>query len=628
MSISDENEENKNKKSILDKSVDKVFSLDKKRILLVVIVLLGLILRIIAARNITVSADDMHFTIHAIDFLKSGKLVTYDQSSSLWFYATDIFYGIFGINQIGSRMAAILFGTLSIIIMFYLSREFFDEKIGLIAAFLLAISPFHIKNTIAEMDVMAMFFVLFAILMFVKGLKMEKNKYLAFAGILIGLGILTKVYALLFIPVALAFALYDNKKKSGKYLDRRIKKKLLVFLVIAFIFAIPSLAHNYLLYKDKGFTDLIYTNALGIGKETSTQYYSWDTGFGDKADFRGFFLGKSKHNGYGPTPTSLVALGNVYFADPTVFILGVIGLIICFFRNRKYFFYSVSVLIFVFFYMASRILMSKHYLFLLVTLIPMAALTFSILDDRIKKAIKEFRLRYLIIALLIFTLIFLGFAARTTLSHFYTQSEIGQVIGYKDHIPEQSLVVADSRIYRGAIHWMFNGRNYVESAYFPQILDASQKSSGQKVLVDVYFLECVLDDCGWGTVKDQPEFNQSSEQIVEFFKNGSQIDKEFYSAFGQKKYLPFSSEKEIHFFTLYRTRMNLDPGIFTALKQTKVWFLYPIGYDESIAPIFDKYQTHTSFGYLLDKLAHLIIYIAIIFAFLAMLKALYIIFQE
>ncbi|MBI2631472.1 glycosyltransferase family 39 protein [Candidatus Pacearchaeota archaeon] len=623
----DEDEKRKGN-NLTDKVIDKVFSLDKKRIYLAIIVILGLILRIIAARNITVSADDMHFTIHAIDFLKSGKLVTYDQSSSLWFYVTDIFYRIFGINQIGSRMAAILFGTLSIIIMFYLTREFFDEKIGLIAALLLAISPFHIKNTIAEMDVMAMFFVLFAMLVFVKGLKMEKNKYLVFAGILIGLGILTKVYIILFIPVALAFALYDNKKKCGNYFDKRIKRKLLLFLVIAFIFAIPSLTHNYLLYKDKGFTDLIYTNALGIGKETSTQYYSWDTGFGDKADFRGFFLGNSKHNGYAKTPTSIVALGNVYFADPIVFILGGIGLIICFFRNKKYFIYSVSVLIFVFFYMASRILMSKHYIFLLLTLVPAAALAFSILDDKIKGIIKKFRLRYLIIALMIFTFIFIGLAARTTLSHFYTQSEIGQVIGYKDHIPEQSLVVADSRIYRGAIHWMFYGRNYIESSYLPQILDASQKSSSQKVLVDVYFLECVLDDCGWGTVKDQPDFNKSSEQIVDFFKNGSQKEKEFYSAFGQKRYFPLVSDKETHFFTLYRTRMNLDPGIFAALKQTKVWFLYPIGYDESIAPIFDKYETHTSFGYLLDKFAHLIIYIAIIFAFLAMLIALYLILQE
>src|SRR3989344_961521 len=101
----DEDEKNK-ENNFADKVIDRVFSLEKKKIYLILIVLFGLILRIIAARNITVSADDMHFTIHAIDFLKSGKLVTYDQSASLWFYATDAFYGIFGINQIGSRMAA------------------------------------------------------------------------------------------------------------------------------------------------------------------------------------------------------------------------------------------------------------------------------------------------------------------------------------------------------------------------------------------------------------------------------------------------------------------------------------------------------------------------------------------
>ena len=74
--------------------------------------------------------------------------------------------------------------------------------------------------------------------------------------------------------------------------------------------------------------------------------------------------------------------------------------------------------------------------------------------------------------------------------------------------------------------------------------------------------------------------------------------------------------------------MNLDPGIFAALKQTKVWFLYPIGYDESIAPIFDKYETHTAFGNLLDKLAHLIVYISIILAFIVLLRAIYLVFEE
>ena len=615
---------------IVNRAVDRLFSMDKASIYLLIIVFLGFILRIIAAINLTVSADDMHFTIHAIDFLKSGKLVVYDQSASLWYYLTDIFYNIFGINQFASRFSAVLFGTLSIIVIFFLTKEFFNGKIALIASFLLAVSPFHIKNTIAEMDVTVMFFVMFSMLMFIKGLKSEKNKFFIFSGLLLGIAVFTKVYVLLFIPVSLAYAIYKNKVDKKEYIDKKLLKKLFIFLVFVSVFTIPSLTHNYLLYKDKGFMDFIYTNALGIGKETATQYYSWDTGFGDKADWRGFFLGKSKHNGYSATPTSIQALSIVYYTDPIVFVLGIIGLIFCFFRKKDYFMYFVFILIFVFFYLASRILLPKHYIFLLVALVPAAAYLISLIDEKIRIKIDKFRLRYIIILIFIITLALLGLKTQSALGHFYAKSEVAQVIDYKNaEIPKESLVVADSRIYRGEIHWILNGRNYVEASYFPQLIEASEKSQSiLKVPLDVYFLECVIDDCGWGTIKDQPDFNKSMEQMVSFFENTTKKEKDFFTARGKEYYYPIISEKDNLYYRLYHGTMIIDPDVLRQLKKLNVWFLYPIGYDKSIAPIFDEYTIHTSFGKLLDKIAHIIVYIAIFLAFAAVFGAIYLIFDQ
>ena len=238
------------KDSISDKVIDKIFDMKKTTIFLISIFTMGFILRLIAAINLSVSADDMHFVTHAINFLNSGKLVTYDQSSGLWFAFTDIMYNLFGMTQLASRMAPLLFGSLTIIVMYLFTKEFFGEKVSLISAFFLAIAPFHIKNTVAEMDVMTMFFVLLGFVLFLKAIKKSKNSLFIFSGIFIGLSIYTKVYPLLFIPSLVLYFIYHLKSSKKQVLTKQNLQKIFIFLAIIFIFTIPALSHNYLLYDD------------------------------------------------------------------------------------------------------------------------------------------------------------------------------------------------------------------------------------------------------------------------------------------------------------------------------------------------------------------------------------------
>ena len=608
----------------LNRALGVFLSKDRIRFYLLIILILGFALRLIAALNLSVSADDMHFSVHAINFLNSGKLVVYDQSASLWYYLTDIFYKFFGITQMASRMAALFFGTFTILIVFFIAREFFGNKSGIIAAFLLAISPFHIKYTISEMDNMAMFFAMFSILLFVWALKQDKNKLFIFSGALLGLALLTKVYTLLFIPVLLAYSIYSNKKQNKAYLDKKLLKKLFIFLIFAFLFAIPSLTHNYLLYKDKGILDLIYTNALGIGKEESAQFYSWDTGFGQGADWLGFLgLKKSIHSGDN-IPTSIYPFLFIWKNDQAVLVLGILGILFLIrSKKREYPVLFGLMLIFVFTYLAARILLAKHYIFLLLFLIIPASYSLSCFDDFIKKKIPKFRIRYLLLLLLIFSLIILGLRTPFTLAPYYTKSEIGQLISYKEAgIPEESLIIGDSRIYRGQIHWAFQGREYIEASMLPSLLSASQKT-GRASQVPVYFVECVVDDCGWGTVKDQPEFNASMEEMVKLFSSQGKLEKEIYSSTFSPKSYPFSSDKGNLHFRIYKASLPIDKGLYPQLKSSKVWFLYPIAYDESISPIFDKYKVSPGADELLNSFAHLIIYISILLAFLSLLASVY-----
>lgn len=597
-----------------DKFIDNLLSIffnkDKTKLYLLIIIVIGLILRIIAAINLSVLPDDMGHAVHAIGITGSGKLSTWPQSAPLWFYITDIFYSILGTTQIASRLASIIFGTLSIIIMFLFVNEFFGKKVGLIASFLLAISPYHIKSTVAEMDVTVLFMILFSFFLFVRGLNQNKKYLFLLSGIFLGLGILVKLYAPLFIFPLLLFALYKNYKKERKLISKNLFKQLLIFSFIVFIFCTPALIHNYLLYKDKGFMDFIFVNTLGIGKEKAAQYFSWDAGWGMQHDWKGFFFGNSKIISPDKTPLFLYALGYLFYSDILISILAIIGIFLVFKLKREYFVFFLFSFIIPFVYLASIMLLLKHYLFTLILVIPIAALAIDKIHDKIGKI----RLRYILALILIFNLLYLGSAINTT-GTFYSTSAIQKMISYKEeNIPQNSFVLVDSRVYRGEMAWIFNDRNYIEASIFYDL--ANKELPGDPISTTVYFIECGIDDCGWGTIKEQPEFNQSMENLVKYFENNSKTEVNITQTY-QNFYIPFMKKTDENYFKVYKMQIMLKPAVLDIVKSTHTWFLYPIGYDEGIAPIFDKYNVYYFSDSLLDKFAHLVLYTSIIFAFLS-----------
>src|SRR3989338_2857437 len=115
--------------------IDKIFSLSKEKLYLLGILFLGIFMRFIAARNLSDSADSMHFVTHAINFLSAGRLTTYDQSAGLWHALTSIFYNLFGTTHFASVLASFIFGSASIIAIYLLAKEFFSSKVSLLAAF-------------------------------------------------------------------------------------------------------------------------------------------------------------------------------------------------------------------------------------------------------------------------------------------------------------------------------------------------------------------------------------------------------------------------------------------------------------------------------------------------------------
>jgi 4-amino-4-deoxy-L-arabinose transferase-like glycosyltransferase len=91
-------------------------------------------------------------------------------------YASIPGVAIFGLNEFGVRITPVIYGTLTILLLYFLAKELFkNEWIALLSSFLLAISPWHIQLTRASFESsFSVFWVTLGIWFFVKGFTDKK----------------------------------------------------------------------------------------------------------------------------------------------------------------------------------------------------------------------------------------------------------------------------------------------------------------------------------------------------------------------------------------------------------------------------------------------------------------------
>lgn len=138
---------------------------------------------------------------------------------------------LFGLNEFGVRITPVLYGTLTILVIFFLGKALFEsELVGLSAAFLLSISPWHIQLTRASFESsLATLWVVLGIWFLVKGFKDQKWFFLSM--IPFALSVFTYNSARIFTPLFLFFILLIYRKKLLK-VKRIVFVSFLFFLVL------------------------------------------------------------------------------------------------------------------------------------------------------------------------------------------------------------------------------------------------------------------------------------------------------------------------------------------------------------------------------------------------------------
>jgi 4-amino-4-deoxy-L-arabinose transferase-like glycosyltransferase len=125
-----------------------------------------------------------------------------DYRPSLYIFLSIPFIKLFGLTEFATRLPAALIGTLTVLILYYLAKQLFNQTVGLFAALLLAISPWHLQfSRIAFEAILLPVLFCLGLLFFLKSFK--QPNYLLLSAIVFGLSLHTYQSARVFVPLFL-----------------------------------------------------------------------------------------------------------------------------------------------------------------------------------------------------------------------------------------------------------------------------------------------------------------------------------------------------------------------------------------------------------------------------------------
>jgi len=189
--------------------------------------------------------DEVSIGYNAYSILKTGRdewgqflplhfksYGEYKLPAQIYFSIPAIF--IFGLKDFGVRITPVIYGTLTVLLLYFLTFELFGKaNLALLASFLLSISPWHIQLTRASFESsFSVFWIVLGIWLFVKGIK--DGKWLIASTFAFIISIYTYNSARVFTPLFLAALVIVYFKNFA-----RNKKYLLTAIVLFFLLLLP-----------------------------------------------------------------------------------------------------------------------------------------------------------------------------------------------------------------------------------------------------------------------------------------------------------------------------------------------------------------------------------------------------
>jgi len=140
----------------------------KNKACLILLIVVGFLYRIYGMNaNYSFWTDKDHVAIFSRAILDKGKPVLENGYNTgiyqlLFYWITAGSMKIFGINEFAARLPSVFFGVFTVLAVYLLGRELFDENVGLLSAFLIAVLNIEIlySRQVRPYQALQLFFVL------------------------------------------------------------------------------------------------------------------------------------------------------------------------------------------------------------------------------------------------------------------------------------------------------------------------------------------------------------------------------------------------------------------------------------------------------------------------------------
>lgn len=566
--------------------------------ILICLTITGFILRLIAALNLDVFADDMLYASQSAGIIKAGILSTHS-NPPLFFYLTDLTYKIFGYSTFASRFWPLIAGTMLIPLVFFLTDSLFkNKKIALFSAFFVTFSTFLIRMTFTEQSLLVLFFVFSSVLFLLNYLSSKKTIWLYLFGIGFGLGMLTKYSTPFFLLGFAVFLGYFYEQKKEFFKDKFDIKKIFLILGIIIFLSLPFLAFNLFIYKENGILDVYFSRIIHTDK--SDALYGGLAGQGES-----FFTKLTSLKTY--TQYKLP-----FITDPIITLFALFALFLLFKRKENIQFYFIIIMLLIPFILQSAGSgLQKHFAFIPFILSMPAAIGLIDIKNRIKSNnMKIVFLSFVFVCMLVS----LGttYGTPPNLIESSATSELKSFIN--DKVGKENLLILDSRIYTAKSLWLASPNSLILSSQFPDIYNITLNLPKERLKpIEVFYVECAVDDCGWGWVQNDQNLNQTSEQIASVFAHQGILIKSISAPLRTTQEF-LNSAEEVETYKVYYLTLNLPPEILPESKKIQEFYFTPYLYTSMDNYIFN--YSKEGINSFIDLISRLIIYIAMILSIL------------
>lgn len=120
-----------------------ILSKNKSRLLILLILFLAFIVRLYGLTSESIWLDES-FSIYNAQKPLVNILTLSDSTPPLYYLILSLFVKNFGIGEFLVRLPSVIFGVLSVLSIYIFSKQYFNEKVGILAALILAVSTFNI----------------------------------------------------------------------------------------------------------------------------------------------------------------------------------------------------------------------------------------------------------------------------------------------------------------------------------------------------------------------------------------------------------------------------------------------------------------------------------------------------